>query len=56
MPAAAITLTNFNALEAAKEQFARFEGMYSSVSKETQNADADVVAQRQLLIDALLSA
>ena len=29
--------------------------MYSSVSKETQTADMDVVKQRQLLADALHS-
>ena len=29
--------------------------MYSSVSQETQTADEDVIAQRQLLADALHS-
>ena len=51
--AAAITLTKFGEHEPAREQFARFEGMYSKVGKETQTADADVVLQRQMLIEAL---
>ena len=50
---AAISLTKYDQLEAAREQFARFESMYSIASKEVQTADADVVLQRQLLIDAL---
>ena len=50
---AAITLTKFGEHESAQDQFARFESMYSKVSKEVQTADTDVVQQRQMLMDAL---
>ena len=50
---AAITLCKYDEQDAAQEQFSRFESMYSSVSKEAQVADMDVVQQRQLLADAL---
>lgn len=52
---AAITLCKYDEQEAAQEQFSRFESMYSSMSKEAQTADMDVVKQHQLLADALHS-
>lgn len=50
---AAVTLSNFGETEAAKLQFDRFEALYGAMSKEVQSADADMVQQRRLLIDAL---
>jgi len=51
--AAAITLSNYEERDLAKEQFDRFERIFSSVGRDTQTADADVVQQRQLLLDIL---
>lgn len=50
---AAITLCKYDEQDLAHEQLNRFEAMYSTVGKEAQTADADVVQQRQLLADAL---
>jgi len=53
--AAAITLSNYDERDLAQEQFDRFERIFSSVGRDTQMADADVVQQRQLLLDILKS-
>ncbi len=53
--AAAITLSNYDERDLAQEQFDRFERIFSSVGRDTQTADADVVQQRQLLLDILKS-
>ncbi|KAL0055485.1 hypothetical protein WJX82_001054 [Trebouxia sp. C0006] len=49
----AITLSNYEERDLAKEQFDRFERIFSSVGRDTQTADADVVQQQQLLLDIL---
>ena len=51
--AAAITLSKYDEQDSAREQFERFERKYRAVSRDTQTADADLVQQRQLLMDAL---
>lgn len=53
MYAAAITLSKYDEQDSAREQFERFESMYRNVGRDTQTADADLVQQRQLLLDAL---
>ncbi len=55
MYAAAITLSNYDERDLAQEQFDRFEGIFSIAGRDTQMADADVVQQRQLLLDILKS-
>ena len=50
---AAVTLSNYGDEESAREEFSKFESMYSNAGPEIQVADVDVVKQRQLLMDIL---
>ncbi|DBB06676.1 TPA: Bardet-Biedl syndrome 4 protein [Trebouxia sp. C0004] len=51
----AITLSNYDEPDLAQEQFDKFERIFSIAGRDTQTADANVVQQRQLLLQILNS-